>query len=100
MYAATTPRFWTTIAPLVRELRNSGSVCTAVHLLARAADEREALEVPAVGLEQRHVEALDAAVGLELPVELDDLAEHVEALGLPPGHNGAPSDEQPVVCHA
>jgi len=57
-------------------------------------------DVEQLRFDVRDIEALDAAVGLELPVELDDLAEHIEALGLPPGHNGAPSDEQPVVCHA
>src|SRR6185436_5807313 len=71
----------------------------AVDLILAPAEHREAEKIASVRIEQRHLEVLDPAVGLQLPVELDGLVEDLERTVLPAAYHLAPADEQPGVSH-
>ena len=70
-----------------------------VHLLHAAAQQHEAGEVAAVGVEEADLEVLDPPVALQLAEELDGLVEPVDRRALATTHYLAPSDEQAGIRH-
>src|ERR687898_1487799 len=70
-----------------------------VHLVLASAQQRETSELASVRLQQAHLEALDAPVGLQLPVQLDGLVEDVERTVLPSAYDLAPADEKAGISH-
>jgi hypothetical protein len=72
---------------------NSSSPQLGEPLLA-AAYQDESLQVAAVRLENRRLEAFDPALLLLAPVVSERLVEDLEALGLKPANRRAPPDEQ------
>ena len=61
------------------------------HLVATSAQQREALEITAMGRQQHHLERLDLAVLLELSPVRDALVEDLEALRLAAGTCSLPN---------
>jgi hypothetical protein len=74
-------------------------VVEGVHLLRAAADQNKAGEIAAVRVEQARLEALDAAILLQLAVVPDALVEDLDGTLLAPTHHLAPADEETGVGH-
>src|SRR5436190_13902964 len=70
-----------------------------VDLLRRALGEDEAVEIAAVRIEERHLEALDRPRLLLSAPEREGLAEDLEPLLLPASNRGTPTCEQGCVSH-
>jgi hypothetical protein len=62
-------------------------------------DHEESTEVTAMRIEERHVHALDPAVGLHAPEHLDELAEHLDSAFFAAAYGRAKSDEQGSIGH-
>jgi hypothetical protein len=65
----------------------------SVDLRLAPAQQHEPLQLTAVRVQKRDLEALDASVGLHLSIQLDGLVEHVERAILATAYHLAPADE-------
>jgi hypothetical protein len=79
--------------------RNSSSMVSGPALCLAAVDHEEAAEITAMWIEQRHVHALDPAVGLHSPEHSDELVEHLDSPYLAAAQRLTEPDEQGAICH-
>jgi len=86
-------------AHAVREAEKLLAGAQRVQLLAVAADKRKAEEIAAMWLQADGLEALDRALLLQLPVELDCFVEDLQSFVFPAPHSRAPSNHKCASGH-